>query len=78
MNYSEAIEILSKMKAKFEKEKPAWYATATEDEKAAFEQKNADKILALECALKCIKGHKQLARAAEYITANILSEGEEQ
>ena len=43
MNYSEAIEILSKMKAKFEKEKPAWYATATEDEKAAFEQKNANK-----------------------------------
>lgn len=78
MNYSKAVEIISKMKHKFETEKPAWYATATEAEKATFETKNAEKIVAMDCALKCLKAHKQLQRAAEYIQENItLSEGEE-
>lgn len=78
MDYSEAVDILAKMKSKFEREKPNWYATATEEEKASFEQKNANKIAALEIALKCIKGHKQLQRAVDYINENIIfDKGEE-
>lgn len=67
MNYNEAIDILAKMKSKFVNEKPNWYATATEEERTAFEQKNSNKIAALDIALRCIKGHKQLQRAAAYI-----------
>lgn len=75
MKHNDVIAILGGMKAKFEKDRPAWYANATDEEKTAFEQKNADKIEALDFAMKCVRGYKELERAAEFIRENII-EGE--
>lgn len=77
MKHNDVIAILGGMKAKFEKDRPSWYETANDEERAAFEKKNADKIEALDFAMKCVRGYKELERAAEYIRANIHSEGEE-
>ena len=74
MDFANTVTILQKMKAKFEKDRPSWFENATDEEKAAFEVKNNEKIVALECALKCVKSFKQLQRAAEYIQDNIFAD----
>lgn len=77
MEYALAVEIISKMQNKLKNNRPSWYEAATEEEKSSFEKTNAEKIGALDCALKCIKAHKQLERAATYINTMLGAENNE-
>lgn len=76
MDYDNSVTVLTKMRDKLKNERPTWYATASEAERTAFETKNLEKINALDCALKCIKAHKQLQRAVDYIQTNIIADEE--
>lgn len=78
MKHNDVIAILGGMKSKFEKDRPAWLANATAEEVSVFEKKNADKVAALDFAMKCVQGHKELKRAAAFINENLaFEEGDE-
>lgn len=87
MRTAEAIEILAKIKTKYERNKPEWYATVSKGEQEAFDKKNADKIEAFNMAISLMKCQSRLEKLqtiskdiTDYISDQIaiMSSNEEQ